>query len=262
KNRVPVVQGLWHADYISALIFSVDTANLNITGVKPCLFPVTPRRITSPGARRLQQVTDSLLLHTTIGGLPLSEHLTTLPAALLHNRNQDDQQTELGTLVTRAYEDAFRRDAHCGIHDVVIGCSHFGSIRASLPKGKVTVLDAGEALPFSNKLRAYSLTGRQLRDLVAYGLRCPLGRIQLSCLEVKTDAAGRVKQLVASLPSGKKVKLKDKQSYVLVADEYMTTGGDGYSPSFFPEAQEVTTDGMPTTTDSFIRFLKENGKGK
>lgn len=40
----------------------------------------------------------------------------------------------------------------------------------------------------------------------------------------------------------------------------MTTGGDGYSPSFFPEAQEVTTENMPTTTDSFIQYLKENGK--
>ena len=145
---------------------------------------------------------------------------------------------------------------------MVIGCSHFGSIRAALPKGEVTVLDAGEALPFANKLRAYSLTGRQLRDLVEYGLRCPLGRIQLSCLEVKMDGAGHVKKLVAALPSGKKVKLKDKQNYVLVVDEYMTTGGDGYSPSFFPEAQEVTTENMPTTTDSFIQYLKEIGKGK
>ena len=262
KNRMPAVQGLWHADYISALIFSIDTTNLDVVGVKPCLFPVTQRRITSPGARRLQQVTDSLLLHTTIGGLPLSEHLTTLPEALIHRRNQNDLQTELGTLVTRAYENAFRRDAHCGMQDVVIGCSHFGSIRAALPKGEVTVLDAGEALPFANKLRAYSLTGRQLRDGVDSGLRRPLGRIQLSSLEVKTDGAGHVKKLVAALPSGKKVKLKDKQNYVLVVDEYMTTGGDGYSPSFFPEAQEVTTENMPTTTDSFIQYLKEIGKGK
>ena len=46
-----------------------------------------------------------------------------------------------------------------------------------------------------------------------------------------------------------------KKDY-LVADEFITTGGDGYSPSFFPAKQEVKQEGMPSTTDAFVQYLK------
>ena len=50
--------------------------------------------------------------------------------------------------------------------------------------------------------------------------------------------------------------LKPKQKYVLVTDDYITTGGDGYSPDFFPEKQAIEVPQLPTTTDAFINYLR------
>ena len=36
----------------------------------------------------------------------------------------------------------------------------------------------------------------------------------------------------------------------------MTTGGDGYAPSFFPKRKEVRIT-LPTTTTAFFNYLKE-----
>ena len=57
-------------------------------------------------------------------------------------------------------------------------------------------------------------------------------------------------------PLHKQVPLELNKKYYLVADEFITTGGDGYSPQFFPTQQEVKVEGMPSTTDAFVQYLK------
>ena len=42
---------------------------------------------------------------------------------------------------------------------------------------------------------------------------------------------------------------------MLVADDYMTTGGDGYPVRLFPKQDELPHK-MPTSTDSFIAYLR------
>ena len=49
--------------------------------------------------------------------------------------------------------------------------------------------------------------------------------------------------------------IKADTKLVLVADEYMVTGGDGYLPTQFPKAQEIAVT-VPTSTDAFISYLQ------
>ena len=63
-------------------------------------------------------------------------------------------------------------------------------------------------------------------------------------------------RLVYEGPDHSLRKLKPKQKYVLVTDDYITTGGDGYSPDFFPEKQAIEVPQLPTTTDAFINYLR------
>lgn len=258
KRGYPIVQGKWHGDYISALLCTVDTALMRVTAVEPHIFPVTPKDSLEEGPARLQAQIDSLLQNTrTKGGTPLGEVLTEASATMIHDRDDKYRQSETGTLVCRAYAEAYRKAARLSDEEVIVGCSHFGSIRAGFTKGPVSVLDVGEALPFSNALKAYSLTGKQLIDLVEYGLHNErFGWLQTSWLEVERDTETHVTGLTYVSPQGRRVPLKKEGKYILVADEFITTGGDGYSPDFFPPGQELKAD-LPATTDAFINYLRQ-----
>ena len=45
----------------------------------------------------------------------------------------------------------------------------------------------------------------------------------------------------------------------MAADEFMTTGGDGYPTSLFPNVEEIKSD-LPTTTEAFIQHIERLGK--
>lgn len=255
----PVVQGRWHGDYISMLLCTIDNQTLKVTKVEPHSIRVTPKAHLNEGPARLQAQIDSLLQHTvTKGGTPIGTILTTAQHEMPHDRDHKYRQSEVGTLVCKAYAEAYRTATHQKDETPIIGCSHFGSIRAGFGKGKVSVLDVGEALPFSNALKVYHLTGKQIMSLVQFGLHNQrYGWLQTAYLDVAKDAEGNVKQLSYVSPQGKRTVLQPKKKYYLVADEFITNGGDGYAPSFFPTKQEIKVANLPLTTDAFINYLKQ-----
>lgn len=256
--QYPIVQGSWHGDFISMLLCTIDTARMVVTHVEPRTVRVTPKDKLEPGPAHLQAQIDSLLQHTTMCGLPIGTVLTTAKADMPHDRTDKYRQSPMGELVCRAYAEAFRTAAHLPDGTVVIGCSHFGSIRSGFGKGAVSVLDVGEALPFSNKLKIYKLTGKQLHELTEFGLNNKrYGWLQLGNAQAVRNHAGRVEAIIYRSPAGKREVLQPKKKYYLVTDEFITNGGDGYSPDFFPANQEVRTDGLPTTTDAFITYLRQ-----
>lgn len=257
--RLPIVQGRWHGNYISMLLCTVDTTTLRVTHVEPRTIAVTPKAQLEAEPARLQAQIDSLLQNTcTVGGTPIGEVLTQARATLDHDRDNKYCQTEVGTIVCRAYAEAWRKAAHLSPDDVVIGANHFMGIRAGFTEGPISVLDVGEVLPFSNALKAYSLTGKQLMEIIEFGLHNErYGQLQTGYLQVTCDADSHVTALTYQSPQGKCIPLKAKKKYVLVVDEYITTGGDGYSPNFFPASQELKAEGVPVTTDALINYLRE-----
>lgn len=261
EARYPIVQGKWHGNYISAITFTVDTVSMCIVGSKPMLFPVTPKARLEAGPRRLQAQIDELLETTcTQGGTPIGQRLTTAARTFIHDRDDKYRQTETGRLVCAAYAQAYRKASGTDSREIVVGCSHFGSIRSGFTAGPVRVLDVGEVLPFSNALKVYRLSGRQLRTLIEYGLHNRVfGWLQTADLDIQTDKAGHVKSIayiVPGSPTRQVVPIKDGTSCILVADEFITNGGDGYDAAFFASLDELRVAGMPHTTDAFIEYLK------
>lgn len=256
--RYPIVQGRWHGDYISMLLCTIDNQTLRVTKVEPHTIAVRPCDSLAPNAARLQQQIDSLLQHTTTpGGTPIGTQLTKAVRNLSHDRDQKYRQSEVGELVCRAYAEAFRRTAQLDDDTPIIGCSHFGSIRSGFSKGPVSVLDVGEVLPFSNPLKVYKLTGQQMIELLNFGNNNRrFGWLQTGYLKMQLNAQRHVVSMTYDGPQHQQVKLERNKKYYLVADEFITTGGDGYSPSFFPIKQEVKVEGLPSTTDAFVQYLQ------
>ena len=253
----PIVQGRWHGDYISMLLCTIDNKTLQVTKVEPRTIAVTPKDTPEPAAARLQAQVDSLLLHTTTpGGTPIGTRLTTAIRDLPHDRDHKYCQTVVGELVCKSYAEAFRHAADLSDDTPIIGCSHFGSIRSGFTKGPISVLDVGEVLPFSNALKVYQVKGSLLIELVNFGFHnLRYGWLQTGNLKIERNG-NQIKSLTYVSPQGKEVPIVPYKKYYLVADEFITTGGDGYSPSFFPAKQEVKQEGMPSTTDAFVQYLK------
>ena len=258
EAQYPIVQGVWHGEYIDMLLCDVDTAAMKVTHVEPRLIPVTPKQKLEAGPARLQTMIDSLLLNThSADGTPIGQKLTVARKTLVHDRDNKYLQTEMGNLVCRAYAEAYRNNAGLKDKEVIIGCSHFGSIRGGFLQGDVTMLDVGEALPFSNSLKVYHMTGAELFKLIDYGFHNQrFGWIQTGNLETERNAKGDVIRLTYVSPQGKRVELKAKKKYYLVTDDFITTGGDGYLPELFPTNRVVETQHMPSTTTAFTNYLR------
>ena len=254
----PVVQGLSHGNYISMLEVKFDTLTRRVGEITPRLVRIYPKAVLEEKPARLQkQIEETLAQYKTKGGTPLGKPVMHLDAPLEHNRRNKFRQTEVGTLVCQSFAETYRKNEGLSDKALVIGVSHFGSIRAGFPAGDISVLDVGETLPFANDLRVYHMTGKQLFDLVAFGLRNKrFGQIQTSYLSYERDQeSGELLRLFYT--KGKKPQeVKAKKKYYVVVDDYIVRGGDGYPVSLFPDEVEVKpTHTLPTTTDVFIDYL-------
>lgn len=258
ERNYPVVQGKWHGEYIGLIVYEIDAKSKKILNSEAKLVHVNPNIALQDKHRQLADYYNNLLHSTKFAGYSLDEPLTTCTENLVHDRNINKfTQTEMGQMVCEAYAEAVRTAGHMTDATPVIGVSHFGSIRCGFSQGEIRVLEAGEALPFGNSLRVFKLKGSQIKKLVEFGLNNrKYGTMQTGNLEIDTTKTGEVAQLVYISPRGVKVKLKDNNTYNLVADSFQSGGGDDYNKDFFPEAQEMKFRDLPTSTQAFIRYLQ------
>ncbi len=260
EDSIPIVQGDCNGTHIAMLKCLVDTTTKEVVSVVPELIRVNKHLQFGTKASEMQRLIDITLKDTkTEAGFSLNEYLTEAKEELIHNRKQKFCFTEVASLVCESYAEAFRNVALVKSDEIVIGISHFGSIRAGFPKGKITVLDIGEVLPFFNELYAFRLQGRDLKKLVEFGLHNDkYGWLQMSDLEIFCNNPRDKKVIVLYYKSsdGRRIKLKSRKRYTVIADEYISNGGDGYAPSFFPKEQKIEIKGMPKSTDAFISYLK------
>ncbi len=256
NNQIPIVQGGSNGRYIGMLKVKYDTVKNKVTQITPELCSV--RRI-SNSTSQTQKLVDSLLANTFVGGRPLNEELCTIQSDMAHNRVQRFVFSEVADIVCASYAEAYAQQATELLP--IIGVSHFWSIRSSLYKGTLSVLEAGEILPFANNLRAYNYSGKQLKELLTFGLyNMKFGWLQTNALAFECDSKENlnVSKVWYNAPNGVRTEILDNDRCVIVVDDYMVTGGDGYLPEFFPAQQEIHTQ-LPTTTTAFFNYLKAKG---
>lgn len=260
EHGYPVTQGESHGKNISMLRLTLDAQTLELLNVKPMIIPVVPRSTFSPKAARLQAQIDELLTYTyTKGGAVLGDHLTYAIDNIAFDRStMKHDLTRMGQLVTSGYAHAVRQAMpELDVHTPVVGISHIGGIRAGLQKGAVRVMDVGEVLPFDNALRVFRMSGAQLKALFEFGLHNErYGYMQYADIRCTLDKRGHVKSLTYIASDGKQLPITDKTTCYLVADEFVSGGGDGYDASLFPAGQEVKGVQMPHITDAFINYLR------
>jgi 5'-nucleotidase len=113
-----------------------------------------------------------------------------------------------------------------------IAITNGGGIRASIPAGPVTVGQILEVLPFGNTLALVTLTGAQVIEALNNGVsqvESGAGRFpQVAGLRFTYDPSLPAASRVTSVTVGG-AAIDPNADYVVVTNNFMLTGGDGYS---------------------------------
>lgn len=183
---------------------------------------------------RLIPITDAIPEDPTIKAIiaPYNDEVTkkmsiVIGEALVDlNGNRPDvriQETNLGDFIA---------DWMRAISGADIAITNGGGIRASIPKGPISVGSVYTVLPFDNLLVKLELTGAQVKEALENGfsqVEAVAGRFpQISGMRVKVDlnkpAGSRV---VEVLVNGATIDLN--KTYTVVVNDFMAAGGDGYT---------------------------------
>lgn len=257
-DNIPVVQGEISGKYIGLLRFVRGSDGWK--SISPELIKVEDVVDTSVGRAALDSIVNSHLVKADAPGMGMLCNVAYVKDTLLHDRNINSRSlTALGSYVCMSYAYAYRKHVDkVNMGNVVIAFSHFGGIRRSMVPGVLDILSAGEVLPFVGNLKVYELTGKQIRKIIESGCNNPKGQLQMNNLVVDTvliDNKCRVVNVHYVVPGHLDIMLSDSEEYPVVVDEFITTGGDGYPESLFPDSCMIKhMDGLFTTA-SFLNFL-------
>jgi 5'-nucleotidase/UDP-sugar diphosphatase len=152
-----------------------------------------------------------------------------------------NRETNLGDLIT---------DAMRSISGTDIALTNAGSIRASIDAGEITTKEILTALPFGGQLVTMNLTGRQLAGVFkrTAGLRSGSGGfLQLSGASLTIEKGEARDVRIAGEP------LDEKRSYSVATNDFLASGGDGYSS--FKQATGYYNTGLKIS-DVVIDYIR------
>lgn len=259
-DNVPVVQGEINGKEIGVLRFIKQKKGL-WQAIDPLLIEVGNERDMSKERAEIDSVITSNLEQATAPGNGMTCNIARVAkGGLKHDRNQNSNElTALGSYVCMSYAWAYRKHTNKeDMRNVVLAFSHFGGIRRSLPEGPIDIQAAGEVLPFANELRVYELTGKEIRKIIEAGIENKKGQLQMNNIvadTVRYENRCRVVNVHYVVPGKQDIILSDSEIYPVIVDEFVTTGGDGYSPSLFPQKKRRNNIKGLRTTPSFLNFL-------
>ena len=144
--------------------------------------------------------------------------VATLAAPL--TKESEDGQYPLGVFVADAQRNLMRAD---------VSVMNNTGIRASLPSGVVTYENLYALQPFGNRIVVLFLTGQEVRQVVEHVLETGVPTAHMSGITVTWDSARPGGQRVTEVTLPGKKKLRDKDTYRLAVNDFLATGGSGYT---------------------------------
>jgi 5'-nucleotidase len=145
--------------------------------------------------------------------------------------NVRSKETNLGNLITDAMLEKTRPDGA----QIVI--TNGGGIRSSIDAGEVTIGEVLEVLPFGNTIARVDLTGAQVKEALENGVsqvETGAGRFpQVAGIRFTWNPAAPAGSRVVSIEvadgAGGYKPIDPAATYRVVTNNFMLTGGDGYS---------------------------------
>jgi 5'-nucleotidase/UDP-sugar diphosphatase len=163
-------------------------------------------------------------------------------------------ETSLGNLIADAIL------AKTKVDQVQVVLINAGGIRNGFPLGDITMGHVLEALPFGNTITRVELTGKQLTEALESGVsmaeqgegRFPQVAGIRFVWDSKLPAGKRVTKVEVKDVSGKFQSLNPKDVYRVATNNFLASGGDGYS--VFAEGQNLLETGY-LLSDAIAEYI-------
>jgi len=156
-------------------------------------------------------------------------------------------ESPLGNLFTDAMLDLVEGDV--AIHNVT------GGIRATLPAGQLTFGAVYEVFPFDNRIVVLTLTGRELRMILANQAQNHGRRAGISGVRVFVECDSDAMKVRILRPDGSEIL--DGDDVKIIANDFLVLGGDGIFEPVIPEGGfEFGTD-KPLARDVLVEWFRK-----
>jgi 2',3'-cyclic-nucleotide 2'-phosphodiesterase (5'-nucleotidase family) len=159
---------------------------------------------------------------------------------------EGNPESPLGNLFTDAMLDLVEGDI--AIHNVT------GGIRATLPAGQLTFGAVYEVFPFDNRIVVLTLTGREIRRILANQAQNHRRRAGISGVRVFVECESDTMKVRILRPDGSEVL--DHDDVNIIANDFLVLGGDGIFEPVIPEGGfEFGTD-KPLARDVLLDWFR------
>lgn len=232
-NETLIVQAWEHAKVLGVLDLTLKDRAL--TRAQGKLIPISP----DPGKDDPQVA--ALVDHYRNQASRVLDEVIGRAEVDLQGKGSRRRETNLGNFLA----DILRKE---GQADVAL--INGGGIRADISQGPIRMKDLYSVLPFRNHLVVINLTGKELQEVLEYGLSDLSGEggqfPQLSGIRVTYDPAEPVGRRVKAVWIREQPLVPDTR-YQLATLDFLLAGGDGYSvftkmvreDSAYPDSQRV-----------------------
>jgi 2',3'-cyclic-nucleotide 2'-phosphodiesterase (5'-nucleotidase family) len=151
-------------------------------------------------------------------------------------------QHRLGAMIAEARRNVLRTD---------IGLVSNEDIRSDLAAGPVTYGQVFEVQPSQNRVVRVTVSGTRLREVLEHALQRGRPTAHIAGLKVRYDPRRRPGSRVQSVELQRR-KLRPEGRYTLAVDDFLATGGGGYSMLVgLPQEPGATLD-----VDVVIAYLR------
>jgi 2',3'-cyclic-nucleotide 2'-phosphodiesterase/3'-nucleotidase/5'-nucleotidase len=136
------------------------------------------------------------------------------------------------------------------------GFANNGGLRIDIPKGNITVGTIFQCMPFDNTIVALKMTGAQIKVLLEQAVMDNGKGIQLAGLSFKYDPAKPSMQRVFEVRKSNHALLNLKALYLVATNNFMGSGGDGFTEFTDPTVAKTYTDSYKLVRDALIDAVK------
>jgi 2',3'-cyclic-nucleotide 2'-phosphodiesterase (5'-nucleotidase family) len=198
----------------------------------------------------LPVVPDAVVLTIAEQATALAETIRNEPLGVtLKSGFQPPSATEspLANLMTDALRESFGADI--AIHNVL------GGIRSGLPAGPLTFGDVYNMFPFDNRVVLLNLSGHEVRNIIASQAHKGHRRAGFSGMSVFVSCNSGVMDITLQLEDGRELDDSDRVS--LLANDFLTLGGDDVLTPVIPVDGFEIDERQPLTRDVLVGWFKK-----
>jgi 2',3'-cyclic-nucleotide 2'-phosphodiesterase len=232
-----IIEAYSYGTAFSDVDLIIDRATQNVISAKGEVVDVKQEGI-KPDA----EITQMIKLYQDQNAPVMNAPVGKTDAAILRAANVSGESA-LGNLIADGMREGMKTD---------FAFMNSGGIRNDLPEGNVTYGNVFSVQPFGNVLVKMTLTGSQMKELLnqQWGSTTKIG--QISGFTYKYDDSKPSGQKIVEIKKADGTAIDDAASYTIVVNDFMATGGDGYTLLL----KGTNREAGPVDLDATIAYIK------